>query len=260
MNTFDQFCGFYVEHTADGSPTLRVPDGGESMHHSAGAFSETVYLYSDVVDFVLSRPYPANLFNLGLGLGYSEMLWSFREKILLSQKSEMPLQSCFYSSELSEELIARFREWILQAPDLEKNSSIYDEMLTFFMNRYQPAFDLADFGQHFKAALEQERLCFLGPLNQNFAASFAPYQEVRFHGVLYDAFSKKTSAPLWEEGFLDEFISTKLAAECAFGSYACNAPLKKALRNHGFQTSKNPGFHGKRNSTFAIRGTQGSIR
>ena len=35
---------FTIEITADGSPTLKLPEQGESMHHSGGAAKETDYI------------------------------------------------------------------------------------------------------------------------------------------------------------------------------------------------------------------------
>lgn len=74
--------GFSLEKTQDGSPTLRRHEPtrsdfqtGESMHHSGGAWEETLYIYKPVIEKIkewnISKP---AFLSVGLGLGYVELM------------------------------------------------------------------------------------------------------------------------------------------------------------------------------------------
>ncbi|MNL45541.1 bifunctional tRNA (mnm(5)s(2)U34)-methyltransferase/FAD-dependent cmnm(5)s(2)U34 oxidoreductase [compost metagenome] len=74
-----------------------------------------------------------------------------------------------------------------------------------------------------------------------------------YSGILYDAFSSKTTPHLWEEEFLKSFFQCA-AADAMVSTYACKATLKRALKDSGFEVIVREGFLGKRNSTLALRG------
>jgi hypothetical protein len=75
----------------------------------------------------------------------------------------------------------------------------------------------------------------------------------RYHGIMYDLFSAKTTPMLWEENFLKHFLKTGTAMPAWFSTYACRVSLKNALYENGFEVVVRAGFRSKRNSTLGIK-------
>jgi hypothetical protein len=76
----------------------------------------------------------------------------------------------------------------------------------------------------------------------------------KYQVIFYDAFSSRCENQLWSQDFLSTFIDKACAENCVFSTYACTGNLKRALKSAGFQVILREGFHGKRNSTLAVRG------
>jgi len=108
--------------------------------------------------------------------------------------------------------------------------------------------------------LENQIKDFLSQQNQN--NNFRIHNDIlnftenkRWHVMCFDAFSKKSSATLWTEEFLNSFLENHTHADCVFTTYACTSQLKRVLKKHGFSLINRPGFAGKRESTLAMRGS-----
>ena len=228
-----------VLQTADSSPTLhwRRDDGyGEKMHHSGGAFSESVYIYDAALVEALARAWPARLISLGLGLGYNELLAIAR----LGPRTGWKI----WSFEAANFLREGFAAWLEGGqPAL---GPVYDQVLDRVA-----AFAAMDRGELRAAALGAWRD---GRLELR--ASF-PEDRAGVNGatcIFYDAFSKKMNAELWREETLTQQLGELIAPQCVLATYAATGALNRALKALGFSLRAKRGFLGKRQSTLAIRG------
>lgn len=247
--------GFRIERTGDGSPSLRLlqslredrPDG-EAMHHSGGAAAETDLIYGDCVREVLEqRDSPAFLI-VGLGLGYIEML--IAKECLLREKSAAAIRSFESLSGLRE----FFYRWVQGQELSHEIQSVYDEAVEFILRDCElQKTDVQNFLRKHFPQLDS----LSGSLDQTTLFSRS------YEGILYDAFSSKTSPELWEEEFLQKFLRKAAAPEAWLSTYACKGNLKRALKAENFEVIQKPGFQGKRNSLFARRpaekGTESAI-
>lgn len=242
--------GFSFEATNDGSPTLRLLKGsrknadgtpvdlpGESMHHTAGAFSETCYIYGPLLYWGLQKMPSPRVMSIGLGLGYVEILTA--SLAVLLKKSQWQLDSF----EIVPGLRAEFQDFF-EREHLE-TQSVYFEILM----RMSQIFSLSteSIWLEMKSAFLEKRLRLWGDLVTH------SLEKRSYHVICQDAFSRKTSPELWDEVFLSRLLESG-SEMCALGTYASLGALKRTLKTHGFEVLIREGFHGKRNCTL---GTQG---
>lgn len=228
--------GYELILTKDGSPSLAPICFGatkEMMHHQAGAWNETQYIYGRLLQPTFQNCQNPNFLSLGLGLGYNEIC--IAEQGLLAQK-----KWCCDSYEKNPELCMLFSQYVR---DELAPSEIFETYQLIF-SRLKNA-DLVK--ASLRSALVSGQLRLNGELNHS--TKFAN----RFHAFLWDAYSQKTSNELWEAEFLKKvlFESMSKSEWCGFSTYACTGSLKRTLREVGFTVSITPGFSGKRESTFA---------
>jgi hypothetical protein len=230
---------FSIELTRDGSPTLRFSEGGESMHHSEGAASETLYIYKNVIKKAFSCLNQCNVMVVGLGLGYIELSWAL-ELLKKDKKQSNEFVSNIISFEKDFELVNEFNNWLKGE---SKNKEIYDII-------FKSLGGLDSDSHRIKSILIQnyKKYDFQNSLTTD-TEPIMPFQLICF-----DAFSSKTNCNLWTEDFLDNFLRKFCANDCVFTTYACTGALKRALIQNGFKVIKRPGFVGKRDSTLALRG------
>ncbi len=232
--------GFSLEKTQDGSPTLRRqqatrPDftDGESMHHSGGAATETVYIYKPVIEKVQSWNVekPAYL-SVGLGLGYVE---------LLIARENLDKEVLISSFEIVPELRDSFLKWIMQDQLPEEIQRTYDLVGEFVGGK-----EIEKIKKYLATAYERGSWKIHGALEE--ATHSFPH-----HGIMYDAFSRAVSPDIWKSEFMIQFLKTWGATQCCLSTYSCTGDLKRALKEAGFTLDIRLGFKGKRNSTFAFR-------
>lgn len=242
--------GFEIEITGDQSPSLRLLESvdpekyrGESMHHSGGACAETLLIYGEPIRDVLQKVRTPHFLIVGLGLGYIELVIA-REALLLHKSPEQV--GLITSYESVPELREFFFKWLWQAQeDLAPEVwDVYESVARHIIaNTFLSVEDLKNFLRyHFKKVEDIQ-----GALSSEMQLSS------KYHGILYDAFSSKTSPFLWDENFLIQFLEQGAASQCILSTYACKGSLKRALREQGFQVVVREGFQGKRNSTLGTR-------
>lgn len=225
--------------TADGSPTLsyKREDGyAEKMHHSGGAFSESVYIYLEALKLNPSPSRP-RVFSVGLGLAYNEMLavgWFTQQQITDFE---------VWSFESVAALRDGFRLW-LEGDDQGPLAETYN----LIEERTARHFELKPGAvrEALKAALKSSRLHL-----QNSFPDDRP--EARANVIFYDAYSRKMNAELWDERILTESLEPVLEERCILATYAATGSLNRALKHLGFRLIEKAGFQGKRESTLAIR-------
>ncbi len=235
INPFEQF-GFALEITKDGSPTLRLPAQGESMHHSGGAAAETIYIYGATLDLahqILSEGCGTCI--VGLGLGYIEIAWALS---LLKNSLEPSEKITFHSFEIRPELQKIFLNW------LESNNETIYDLVVEKLDK--------------KASIEKvksvlNKALSLGSTLNGDLTQFES-SRVKWNVICYDAFSQKTNFKLWQEEFLNFFIQQYANENCVFTTYACTSILRKCLTQNKFNFHKRSGFYGKRESSLAVRG------
>jgi len=223
---------FTIEITEDGSPTLRLPDDGESMHHSGGAAAETEYIYKSVIEEALQRLPDLKLAVVGLGLGYIEISWA-----IACLKKNKNLQSQFISFETDEGLKKNFLNWLNHF-----EISIYDDVV----RAMDPAAEVGKIKEILRKNLEKN------PLKGNLLTDFA--KDNSYNLICFDAFSRKTSEALWTEEFLTRFLAECAHDNCVLTTYACTGALKRALKANGFTLIDRLRFKSSRESTLAVRG------
>ena len=227
--------------TRDGSPTLqwiRTEDGyGEKMHHSAGALSESLFIYHECLKHALAAGWPARILSLGLGLGYNELIAvaALRQTGIRDWK--------IWSFEVVDFLRDEFRQW-LEGQDSQL-SAVYDNIAILIASHFQiPSTKLkadvyagwSDGRLELRAGFPQDSKGVEGCTN-----------------VFYDAFSKKMDPELWDEATLASNLNPLLSRRCVLATYAATGSLNRALKSLGFRLTPRTGFQGKRESTLAIR-------
>jgi hypothetical protein len=225
---------FEQTFTKDGSPTLRIKDSRETMHHSAGAAAETLYIYKSVLDVAYSLPLELKTCVLGLGLGYIEIAWAM---VLLQSKRRLSLNLNLTSFEIEQRLRDNFSEWVCS-----DKKSIYDQVLESLSSGGL----LNDIKQILKSNFLQNPI----------EGDLLTYQDLssKWNIICYDAFGSEYNRHLWSEDFLKLFVQRYCAEDCVFTTYAHTGALKKVLQQSGFVFLDRPGFQGKRSSTLALRG------
>ncbi len=242
--------GFSVENTLDGSPTLRLMpqlqfqnERRESMHHSGGAFSESLYIYGQIIDEAMKKlrldSVPVRTLSLGLGLGYNELLTA---AFALKHQQESTFELDSY--EIVPGLVQSFLSFCRGESLSSEISATYRQLLTHYENHFQ--IEGQKLLQVLVAALDQGRW----QIKEDFISS----SKTPCHVLLYDAFSGKTDDRLWTEEFLAENLQTCSCENALFATYACRASLKKSLTAAGYEVVVRDGFLGKRNSTQGRRG------
>ncbi|MCX7978005.1 MAG: MnmC family methyltransferase [Bdellovibrionaceae bacterium] len=234
-----QDLGFLLEITGDGSPSLRLFAGekaGESMHHSAGAATETEIIYGGPIKTVLSVLSTPTILSVGLGLGYVEIC-VVRESI---RSGKIP--KCLITYELVEDLSRNFLSWFREQELPQQVTSTY-EAVCKALN-----LDPILARRHLRIWYEQGIFIVRGTMGLN-----SPPKE-KFNLICYDAFSVKTSPELWQEEELKTFLQSCTHIDSVLTTYACTGALKRALAASGYKVIVREGFAGKRNSTLAVRG------
>lgn len=247
--------GMELEITGDGSPSLHLIEQvheyrphGETMHHSGGAASETNLIYGSAIRECFQTIFKPEFMIVGLGLGYIEI--SIVRELLLANKSISDLGRIL-SFESVPELRAYFTSWIFNEALPEVIQKTYDAVLESCLA------GLADS----QVSSEQVKKCLrdiyveggkgviLGALESEFTSVG------KFHCILYDAFSSKTTPHLWEEEFLDNFLEISAHDDLIFSTYACRGSLKRALKKHQVVFFEREGFKGKKKSSLGLRGS-----
>ncbi|MCS7293666.1 MAG: MnmC family methyltransferase [Gloeomargarita sp. SKYBB_i_bin120] len=227
---------FAVVMTADGSPTIQdlTHPQREWMHHRGGAYQETQYIYGEAIRAVLARCTHPRFLVVGLGLGYIEILIAC-EWLKISRADTCRI----LSFEADEHWRTNFQQWCQGQPT--ELDAIYQLRDQKFQQDYPQQM------RHAPAWLQQF-LELHGQLDR------LPQWQGQIHGILYDAYSAKTSPDLWQETFLAALIQHYAASPCLFVTYASTGSLKRALTACGFTLHQRAGFAGKKASTWATRG------
>lgn len=246
MKTWQDF-GFEIEITGDQSPSLHLLQSsdptknyGESMHHSGGAASETLLIYGEPIKNSLKRDSSGDFLVVGLGLGYIEMTVA-REALLAKI---LPQNISILSFESVPELREAFEFWLAGSHEVYDVAvfEVYDQVARSILK-----------GTDLEVEQVKMFLRSLKSFEVQGALETQAQVRARYDGILYDAFSSKTTPHLWDEAFLKDLIFKSTKPGSFVSTYACKGSLKRALRENGFEVIVREGFMGKRNSTLGLR-------
>jgi hypothetical protein len=233
---------YQVFITQDGSPTLIWPGpegAAEKMHHSAGALSESFYIYHQALRETVQRSWPMRVLSLGLGLGYNELI------AIGEAHASGATDWQVWSFEASLELRRNFSAWLAGGNVNGSLHTAFDQVLAGVAGRF--ALRPEDLKTLARTAASGGKLELRGAF---------PAESANLTGctcVFYDAFSKKLSPELWIEDQLTSHLERITAANCVLSTYASTGVLNRALKRLGFRLLEKKGFSGKRESTLAIR-------
>lgn len=228
--------------TEDGSPTAyftKFSDEnfeGEKMHHSGGAFGESVYIYGPAIQWGFARLESPFILSLGTGLAYNEILSAAFSVIF---DAPLKMGSFEANSDLNKALV----NWLRESEEGIVPFKIYDAIL----DQTAKTFDLSQ-GQ-IKAKLQQSYESGDWKIN----GAWDSMDTTKYNVVIYDFFSSKAMESFWTEEFLTDFLKNHTDMKCSFGTYACTGKLKRAFKANGFTYFERRGYLWKRSSTFACR-------
>ena len=211
----------------------------ELMHSVDGAFSETIYLYSDVLKYALNNSIEIVFLSLGLGIGYIEILvcayvlknFPGKKFTLFSFEKEDDLRIFFQKFIFEEEIPAVFQE-------------AYTQILNLFCVHYE--INYVELKNEIRNRIKNNEIIFYGEYN------LQTNLEAPINGLFFDAFSINTSPELWTDDLIEKILNS-CATHAAFATYAARTQLKKLLVSHDFKLEKKKGYGGKKESTFAFR-------
>jgi Uncharacterized conserved protein, COG4121 len=107
--------------------------------------------------------------------------------------------------------------------------------------------------QDYPAEMPQVRAWISQHLTLEKELTYLPQWQNRIQGILFDAYSSKTSQELWQEDYLTKLLEYYSAEQCLFVTYASTGRLKRALKVAHFTLHYRPGFQGKKESTWATK-------
>jgi hypothetical protein len=209
------------------------------MHHSHGAFSETLYLYGECLKLTFEKISQPRVLSVGLGLGYNEILvacYSIAQKALVAQLVT-------YEKDLV--LRNEFLNFLKNPDSTSEFAGCYQTILGLFSRTF--ALD----STQVVLTLQQWQHDGVWQLNASWTPDLAP--PVPFHSILYDPFSRKTNPEFWSQSNLSLFLNRWCGSPCVFSTYAATGVLTRALQSHDFVVNKRAGFGGKRECTMAVR-------
>ncbi len=226
------------------------------MHHFDGAAGESWYVYgAPLLQALKLWSEKRNLerhfkvASIGLGLGYTEMLWALLKADLGRQAPQAKIfEFSLDSFEKVPSLQQSFQGWIagINQPRSEFYDLAFQKLIT--PNTQLEIFSsLEEFKKHFQAEIKNETI--------HFYADLLLFSEIKtWNFICFDAFSKNTDQSLWNSDYLNCFLQSHAAKDCVFTTYAATTNLKRVLVKHGFMLIKRLGFSGKRECTLALRG------
>ncbi|MCB0408372.1 MAG: hypothetical protein KDD34_09220 [Bdellovibrionales bacterium] len=227
--------------TADKSPSLEITYSGEVselMHHSHGAFPESVYIYGETLALAIQHNIQPHILSIGLGLAYNEIL-----SFCISEKMNIDISMTTFESEPF--LRDSFFQWTQGHSENSPLYSSYDTILKMATDYYQVS--ISSVREQLKSAFGSKQLVMKNEFQ------FEAIKNEKFSVIFYDPFSNKASPDFWTESFLSSFLSHHADLSCIFSTYAATGILKRTLKANKFEVELRNGFGGKRHSTRAIR-------
>lgn len=215
MDTQKKFFNRSIEHTADGSPTLFLPELDERFHSKHGAVQEAKHVFIQMGLKALS-PEQNSILEVGFGSGLNALLTAMEAKKNTNKIRYIGLEAY----PLEENL------WKAMDYSLDDSSQTFHAL-------HQSSWEIWNsLSEHFEI-----KKC------QALMEQFHP--EIQVDCIYYDAFGPRAQEEMWEEKcFIQLFQWLKpggiLVTYCAKGS------VRRAMIAAGFEVERLPGPPGKR--------------
>jgi tRNA U34 5-methylaminomethyl-2-thiouridine-forming methyltransferase MnmC len=207
--------------TADGSPTILLPELNLTYHSKFGALQESrhVFIEAGLLPF-MGRYEVLSVFEMGFGTGLNALL--------TLQQAEHKRQNIHYTAIELHPLLTgelqqlNFFSFLHHEKDILQLRSLHDctwekqVMLTPFFTIHKQKANLAD-------------LTFLQPV----------------HVIYFDAFDPSVQPELWTENIFRKLYNM-LVNGGVLVTYSCKGNVRRAMQSAGFTTEKIPGPPGKR--------------
>ncbi|MEK9603897.1 MAG: tRNA (5-methylaminomethyl-2-thiouridine)(34)-methyltransferase MnmD [Flavobacteriaceae bacterium] len=215
--------------TADGSPSIYLPDLNETYHSKHGAITESNYVFINkgLVHWLENNGRRGlKVFEMGLGTGLNAYL-----SFVFSQKHDL---CCEYYSVEKFPLTAR-------------------EIISLKMKSTLPAPEYHDFFDQLHAAEWNETLIQSNFLFKKLRDDFLTMKfSQKFDVVFYDAFGYHAQSELWQEKAL-QICFDILQPGGIWVSYCAKGSVRRSLEKIGFIVERMKGPPGKREMLRAMK-------
>lgn len=215
--------------TADGSPSLYVPELKQNYHSQHGALQESRHVFIEAGLNQLAQKEEISILEIGFGTGLNALLTHLEKA--------NPNQNIQYHS--LEKYPLSQAEWeAINWPELFTSHPSYQ---SFYHKLHEAAWNQtirieSDFILH-KAETDLR--------------NFDP-QAKRYDLIYFDAFSPEAQPDLWSQGVF-KTLHHSLKKEGLLVTYCVKGIVRRAMGSAGFEVTKIPGPPGKREMARALK-------
>lgn len=209
-----------VIETADGSPTIFLPDLNVTYHSKFGALQESRHIFIEAgLQPLTGRHEVLSVFEMGFGTGLNALL--------TLQQAEQQRQKIYYTAVELYPLSTRELEELhffefLHENDVVKLKRLHDCL-------WEEDVVINPFLMLHKHKADLQSLSFTQPV----------------HLVYYDAFDPSVQPELWTEAIFAKLFNM-LVKDGKLVTYSSKGSVRRAMQSAGFTTEKLPGPPGKR--------------
>ncbi len=225
-----------VEHTADGSITLYIPEMDEHYHSTNGAIIEALHVYVDAAfKNRLSRGQEQclSILEVGFGTGLNAFLTMLEAERSERNVSYTTLELFPLSEDITSQLNYAEQVALMMGGDVAKLRLLFDEIHNASWNvtvEITPYFTL----EKRKLDLTKDTL------------------KGNFDIVYYDAFAPDKQADMWTDEVVKK-VCGRVNKGGVLTTYCAKGVVRRGFRDQGFLMERLPGPPGKREM---IRGTK----
>ena len=204
----------FIETTADGSPTLFLPERNEHYHSINGAVQESRHVYIEA-GFNQCLKNPIQVLELGMGTGLNVLLTAMEAERRGVQVIYTALEKYPLPEEIVEQLhyFAEKSEWFQTIHSMEWEEAV---VLTPFFTLQKIRTDFRDF-------------------------SYSGKYDVMY----YDAFAPDKQAEVWSQELFDKLFNAMNPAGI-LTTYCAKGHIRRMMQQSGFSVERIPGPPGKR--------------
>lgn len=214
--------------TADGSPSLYIPEWNESYHSRHGAANESRHVFiNNGIKKVNAEE--VKILELGWGTGLNFLL-------TLEYLQNLPLQKVAYFG-------------------IEKYPLTKEELSALNLHAQYPEISLdGNFDEIYQSSFEKTITVSERVTLRNFAVDFFDLENLdipKVDLVYFDCFGARVQPELWEKEFI-QILKQKIKYGGLLTTYASKGSFRRGLETEGFSVTKIPGPSGKREMVNAI--------
>jgi tRNA U34 5-methylaminomethyl-2-thiouridine-forming methyltransferase MnmC len=214
-----------LRHTADGSPTLYVPELDETYHSMHGSVQEAKHVFiENGLHFVTAQSKQVNILEVGFGTGLNALLTAQYAKENAINVNYVGLEAYPVEEEIWKKI---------KYLDDRDTLVLYSQMMALPFGEIKtchPHFSLSKASAHIQDWTSSEK----------------------FDLIYYDAFGPKAQPEMWELAIFEKLFAL-LNTGGALVTYCAQGQFKRHLKSLGMRVEGLPGPPGKREMTRAIK-------